>query len=102
MPGWAGTDAELLLDACDAHVIEGLVLKRLNSVACVARWSGCAVQEPGEDVSHVAGDLGAGPGGVVGIGERGDCGPEAVAVLLGQVVGWRDSVPSSISKGVWA
>jgi bifunctional non-homologous end joining protein LigD len=31
VPSWAGADSELLLDACDSHLVEGLVLKRLNS-----------------------------------------------------------------------
>jgi bifunctional non-homologous end joining protein LigD len=41
VPSWAGVDAELLLDACDSHLVEGLVLKRLDSVYLPGRRSSC-------------------------------------------------------------
>jgi bifunctional non-homologous end joining protein LigD len=41
VPSWAGNDAELLLDACDSHLIEGMVLKRLNSIYTPGRRSNC-------------------------------------------------------------
>ena len=31
VPSWAGADVDLLLDACDSHLVEGLMLKRLDS-----------------------------------------------------------------------
>jgi bifunctional non-homologous end joining protein LigD len=39
VPSWAGVDAEVLLDACDSHLVEGLVLKRLNSIYMPGRRS---------------------------------------------------------------
>ena len=41
VPSWAGADAELLLDACDSQLVEGLVLKRLNSVYLPGRRTTC-------------------------------------------------------------